>query len=246
MRAQFGKVNTLHTHALPTTDRPLVIENLLGGDEGLSDDGLSLSRLIVNPLVFLELTGELYRGSSPVFQGDSRSDLAYVARVRAYRDLTEGTNLDVGFSYAHGPTRIEPSEPGSGGLHKDLFGFDATYRYRPLRRAIYRRLNLRTELIWSRQDLPDDREADAFGFYALGEYQFARRWYVGVRADRSGLPVEGSHVDRSGSVFLTFWPSEFSQIRGQYRRTLYENDVNANEVLFQMNFSIGAHGAHVF
>ena len=35
MRAQFGKVNTLHTHALPTVDRPLVTENLVGGEEGL-------------------------------------------------------------------------------------------------------------------------------------------------------------------------------------------------------------------
>ena len=39
MRAQFGKVNTLHTHAMPTADRPLVTENLVGGEEGISDSG---------------------------------------------------------------------------------------------------------------------------------------------------------------------------------------------------------------
>ena len=44
----------------------------------------------------------------------------------------------------------------------------------------------------------------------------------------------------------TFWPSEFNQIRGQYRRTNYGDGVKANEFLFQFNFSIGAHGAHVF
>jgi hypothetical protein len=43
MRAQFGKVNTLHTHLMPTADRPLVTGNLLGGEEGLSDSGLSLA-----------------------------------------------------------------------------------------------------------------------------------------------------------------------------------------------------------
>ena len=34
MRASFGKVNTLHAHTLPWTDRPLVTRNLVGGDEG--------------------------------------------------------------------------------------------------------------------------------------------------------------------------------------------------------------------
>ena len=45
---------------------------------------------------------------------------------------------------------------------------------------------------------------------------------------------------------LTYWPSEFSQIRGQYRRTNYFDGIKANEFLFQMNFAIGAHAAHVF
>jgi hypothetical protein len=48
------------------------------------------------------------------------------------------------------------------------------------------------------------------------------------------------------SAFVTFWPTEFSQIRGQYRLTKYAEKVNGNEFLFQFNFSIGAHGAHVF
>ena len=53
-------------------------------------------------------------------------------------------------------------------------------------------------------------------------------------------------VDNGGSVFVTFWPTEFSQLRGQYRRTNYAEGLSANEFLFQVNFSIGAHGAHVF
>src|SRR6185295_4352357 len=48
MRAQFGKVNTMHTHILPWADRPLVMQNLVGGEEGISDAGASLSKLIPN------------------------------------------------------------------------------------------------------------------------------------------------------------------------------------------------------
>ena len=245
LRAQFGKVNALHTHALPTADRPLVSENLVGGEEGLSDGGVSLSHLINNPHVFLELTGEVYAGSSAVFQGASRSDLTYLGRARAFKDLTEATNIDLGVSFATGATDVPSALPGET-LDKQLIGFDATFRYRPLRRAIYRRLNLRTELIWSRQQMGDDQREAAFGFYALGEYQFARRWYLGGRVDRSGRTLDATAVDNGGSVFLTFWPTEFSQLRGQYRRTNYAEGLSANEFLFQVNFSIGAHGAHVF
>jgi hypothetical protein len=250
LRAQFGKMNTMHTHRLPSVDRPLVTENLVGGEEGLSDAGLSVSHLIPNAALFIELTGEVYAARSEVFNSPKNSRLNYLGRARAYRDLTEATNLDVGFSYAYGPTDVGFVEPADGDempvLSKDLYGIDVTLRYRPLRRAIYRRLNLRTELIWSRQELDVTARTTAFGFYALGEYQFARRWYVGGRMDRSGRALDGALVDTGGSVFFTFWPTEFSQIRGQYRYTRYAEDVAGNEFLVQFNFSIGAHGAHVF
>jgi hypothetical protein len=131
-------------------------------------------------------------------------------------------------------------------LHKQLFGIDGTFRYRPPARAIYKRVNLRSELIWSKQDLPLGGSNTAFGFYGLGEYQFAQRWYIGGRIDRSGRALDGTLIDKGGSVFMTFWPSEFAQIRGQLRRTNYAEGIVANEFLFQLNFAIGAHGAHVF
>src|SRR4030095_3979888 len=255
-RAQFGKMNTLHTHALPFVDRPQVINNLVGGDEGISDPGLSLSHLINNPLVYLELTGEVYSPVGEVFQTEKRSRLLYVGRVRGYKDTTESMNIALGSSIAFGPSTVElPGIPISEaepppivqtGLDKRLVGIDATFRYRPLRRAIYRRFNLRTEFIWSNQKMPDAPAAQAFGWYASGEYQFAQRWYVGARADSSGRITDGTAVDSGGSAFLTFWPSEFTQIRGQYRHIKFADGQRANEFLFQFNFSIGAHGAHVF
>jgi hypothetical protein len=240
MRAQFGKVNTLHTHLMPTADRPLVTENLVGGEEGISDSGLSLAKLVANPFLFLEATGEVFRGNSSVFKSTERSKLNYVGRVRGYRDLTEGSNIDFGTSVAYGPTDVGRN------MNKRLIGVDATFRYRPLRRAIYKRFQARTELVWSRQDVPAAQQQKAFGFYGLGEYQFARRWYVGGRYDQSQRALYASIRDKGGSAFLTYWPSEFSQLRGQYRRTDYGDGVKANEFLFQTSFAIGAHGAHVF
>ena len=76
----------------------------------------------------------------------------------------------------------------------------------------------------------------------------ARRWFAGARFDRSDRADDASLID-TGRIAssLTYWPSEFSQVRGQYRRTeLRAIGPTANEFLFQFQFSIGAHGAHPF
>ena len=73
-----------------------------------------------------------------------------------------------------------------------------------------------------------------------------RRLFGGARYDFSDRAFDPTLSDKSGSLLLTYWPSEFSQVRGQYRHTRYAEAVSANEFLFQFLFSIGAHGAHVF
>ncbi len=83
MREAFGKVNTMHSHQLPWTDRPLVSQNLVGGEEGIADAGMSVARLIPNPWLFLEATGQVYRGDSgleeqPVFVSGKPGNVSYV------------------------------------------------------------------------------------------------------------------------------------------------------------------------
>lgn len=238
MRSAFGKVNTMHNHVLPWADRPLVSRNLVGGEEGIGDAGISVARLLTNPWMFLEATGEVYRGESALFRTYRRQDLTYVGHLRGYQDVSESSNLDFGGSVAYGHNDAGPDQTTR------LFGFDATFRYRPLRRAIYRRLLARTELMWSRRS--EASGLNAFGAYAATDYQFARRWFAGVRYDYSARAADAAAEDKGISGLLTFWPSEFSQVRGQYRRTRYAEGHTANELLFQFLFSIGAHGAHVF
>jgi len=241
MRAAFGRVNTFHAHNLPWTDRPLVTENLLGGEEGISDSGVSLSRILPAPKnIFLEGTAQLYRGeSADVFAPERRGDLTLLGRLRGYGDLSESTNVEMGFSYARGK-----NENGSDFLTQ-LYGLDATLRWKPLRRAIYRSFLLRTELVWSHREEPALTQR-AFGLYTAGEYRLNRRWTAGARYDRSGRARDASLTDRGFSALLTYWPSEFSQLRGQYRFGRYAEGRDAHEFRFQLLFSMGAHGAHPF
>jgi hypothetical protein len=241
MRAAFGKVNTFHSHVLPWVERPLVTQNLLAGEEGLSDAGLSLSRILPAPKnVFLEATAQVFRGDTEgVFRSWRRSDVAAIGHLRGYRDITESTNVDLGFSYARGHSPEGPH------LINQLYGLDATLRWKPLRRAIYHSFITRSELVWGRAQQPF-QVARPFGYYVASDYQLARRWFLGGRFDRSGRLTDSALQDTGGSVILTFWPSEFSQIRGQLRHTSYGEGLRANELLLQFQFSIGAHGAHPF
>lgn len=241
MRSAFGKVNTLHNHVLPWVDRPLVTNNLVGGEDGIDDAGISVQRILPAPKgIFLEATGQLFRGdSADVFKASTKSDVSAVAHLRGYKDISESTNLDLGVSYARGHNDL-----GTGFLTQ-LYGIDATLRWKPLRRAIYHSFIGRSEFIWSqRQQLPSEQRA--FGFYTSADYQLGRRWFLGGRYDYSDRSRQASLTDKGGSVVLTYWPSEFSQIRGQYRFTHYAGNMDAHELLMQVQFSLGAHGAHPF
>jgi hypothetical protein len=241
MRSAFGRVNTLHNHVLPWVDRPLVTNNLVGGEDGINDAGFSIQRILPAPKgIFLEATGQVFRGdSADVFMASSKSDLSQVAHLRGYKDITESTNLDLGISYARGHNDL-----GSDFLTQ-LYGIDATLRWKPLRRSIYHSFVLRSEFIWSQRQqlLPEQR---AFGFYTSADYQLGRRWFLGGRYDRSDRSRFANITDEGGSLVLTYWPSEFSQVRGQYRFTRYGGNIDTHELLMQVQFSLGAHGAHPF
>jgi len=187
-----------------------------------------------------------------------------VGHLRGYGDISEATNLDLGVSYARGHNDLGSS------FITSLYGIDATLRYKPLRRAIYKSFVGRSEFIWSQRQQPSGpfcavgtcpselapNFQRAFGFYTSADYQFARRWFVGGRFDRSNRARDARITDDGTSIVLTYWPSEFSQVRGQYRFTRYgapftsvaapAGKDDAHELLLQLQFSLGAHGAHPF
>lgn len=218
-KATFGKVNTWHTHTRPWIDQPLMLTRFFG-DEGLNDVGVSVSKAIDNPFgVFLEATGEVY------------NDNVYNAHFKAFRDLTENSNLEAGTSWA----RTD---------HNRFAALDLTYRWKPLERAIYNSMIVRFEGLADRRT---DAARTLYGYYLSGDYQLAQRWFAGARLDRADrLTGSDRDTDRALSATLTFWPSEFSQLRGQLRRTTLGNGPSFNEFLVQLQFAIGAHGAHTF
>jgi hypothetical protein len=240
VRTTFGKINTLHLHVLPWPDEPLPIVNLLGGEEGWVGTGVSVAKLIPLGDVFSELTLQVFDGhAGELFDAPARGDLSYNGHYKIFSDLGESTNLEVGLSYGTGSNGLTATSK------TDLECLDVTLRWKPLRTATYRSASVRGEYIRSIKDLVLDRQR-ADGFFLSGEYQFAKRWFVGARYDRSERADDASLSDSGEAAVVTFWPSEFSQLRGELRRREYAEGEVAKEILFQVQFAIGAHGAHPF
>lgn len=244
MRVSFGKINTLHLHVLPWPDSPLPIVNLLGGEEGWKGTGLSVARLIPLPGdTFSELTLQAFDGNSEgLFEAPNRGDLSYNAHYRIFKDLSESVNLDFGGSLGYGPNDTSTKQDVQW---TDLEGADLTLRWKPLQTGTYRSAILRAEFIRSHRREPVESQT-AYGWFVSGEYQLAKRWWVGARVEASDRAVNAVLRDTGQAVTLTFWPSEFSQLRTELRRRRYAEGVAATEALFQLQFAIGAHGAHPF
>ncbi|MDL2718855.1 MAG: hypothetical protein PT977_13975 [Acidobacteriota bacterium] len=244
MKGAFGKLNTEHLHVRPFADVPLNMTNLLGGDDGIEDAGVTLSRLIPMPSeIFLEATAQLFRGTSEnLFEAHTRNDVQPLFHLKAYRDLSEAANLELGGSWTRANNLEGP------GFRTSLTGLDATFRWKPLRQGLYKSVLVRAEWTLSERETPGGA-VRADGYYVWGQYQFGRRWFAGLRHDESDHAEDASLRDRGNSLVLTFWPSEFTQVRAQARRNRYarpEASVTATELLLQLQFAIGAHGAHPF
>jgi hypothetical protein len=82
---------------------------------------------------------------------------------------------------------------------------------------------------------------------------FKPRWVTGLRgeyasgntaANDAGDPFRGERY--RVSPVLTFFPSEFSKIRLQYNYDHGEQFGDAHSIWLQVEFMLGAHGAHKF
>ncbi|MFL6291436.1 MAG: hypothetical protein ACJ759_11130 [Thermoanaerobaculia bacterium] len=241
MRTYFGKVNTLHLHVLPWADEPLPVVNLLGGEEGWIGTGVSIAKLFPVGDVFTEGTLQVFRGTAEgLFDGQRRGDLSYNGHYRVFMDLTDATNLDVGLSYGFGPNGTAEN------AETHLEGLDLSYRWKPLQTALYHSLLFRGEVYRSRREQPEGDQT-ALGWYAAGDYRLARRWFLGARYEAAEHADDDALRDTGVAGILTFWPSDFSQLRAELRRRHFDlTDETANELLLQLQFAIGAHGAHPF
>jgi hypothetical protein len=270
-RSAFGRQNGQHLHVQDFTRRPLINAALLGPD-GMRGPGVEVSWLAPLPF-FLVLVGEAFSlrpGPAdesqaipqpvPTFGGDSSAHPTLAAEAKTFFPLTETWSLTSGLSFASGKSAglLPPGGIAVGvGRDSQLFGADVYLRWKPTSVALgYESLAFQAEAILRHMGTGDGFESEwDGGAYAQIVAQFARRWFLGIRGDVVGVPSSSvlPRTERIGGS-LTFQGSEFSRVR-LYVEAEHGDTTSvlpplaprwAPAVFLQLEYSIGAHGAHPY
>jgi hypothetical protein len=182
-------------------------------------------------------------------------DLLYVPRIASSFDLSDTQTLLVGASAAFGP-----NSSGTG-QHTEIYGADVYWKWKPAdAHAGFPFVSWQTEALYQRYEaaadalagLPRENLRD-WGFYSQLLWGFHPRWVAGLRGEwADGTHGAADSIDEFRgertrvSPALTFFPSEFSKVRVQYN---YDHGALFGEehsLWVQLEFLLGAHGAHKF
>jgi hypothetical protein len=235
----FGKDNELHQHSRPYVDVPNVVENFLEPGN-LPGTGVMLSALLPTGNVYTEVIGSVINDqSSRSFTEGASGKPLYFGRLRSFLDINDSSNIELGYSHLRGYNDEDATRL------TQINGLDVTYRWRPLMRGKYQSLMLRGEYLQSRRN-DIDGVINSKGYYGLAQYQMNRNWYIGGRYDFSEFPDLINANEKAYSAFLTYFPTEFAYYRLQYKDTRRNFAPNYRQLMFQVNFMMGPHGAHSF
>jgi len=188
-------------------------------------------------------------------------DLVYVPRVSSSFDITDTQTILVGTSGAFGPNET--------GEHSrtEIYGADFFWKWKPANasegfpfvswqtEAMYQRYGAAadpTMTDYGLSGLPAENLRD-YGFYSQVSWGFRPRWVAGLR----GEYVNGNNSEYDAydvyrgernrvAPMLTWYPTEFSKIRLQYNCDHGEYFSVEHSVWIQMEFLLGAHGAHKY
>ncbi len=241
IRAKFGRLNPIHPPEVVFVDYPLPLEVYFGG-EGLVGTGVSVSYFMPNKWdLFWEATCEVTNGDNEmIFNGNSTNDLAYNGHFSSFFNMGDNSALLLGGTAMSGVN-------DELGLYKtNVYGIDLTYKWKPLRRQLYKSFTWQTEFFFLDREEGTSENIKAAGFYSYVEYQLGRRWYVLGRYDRAELQDNSGNADQKYVAALTYFPSNFQTIRLQSTTSKDFQGKSSTLLSLQWNFVIGAHGAHIY
>jgi len=236
-KSDFGRINAKHQHAWSFSSLPLVFEGFFG-QEGLSDEGVQLQW--VAPTDFYLMAGaEAMAGNNEVSFGDADGINLFTAYLKSAFDLSDTTTMLAGLTYMQGRNGYGDTKIYGGDLTlKSMFDSYSGIRWQ-------------TELLYREKPLEDGTVADQAGLYSELIYDYNQNWSAGIRYDTlfKNIPDEAEPLDRY-TAMLQYKPFEFTKLRLQYsydKSKYFEGEQeNIQEILFDLTFEVGAHGAHAF
>ncbi|MEP6700960.1 MAG: hypothetical protein ABJA85_06580, partial [Bacteroidota bacterium] len=234
-----GRINPIHGHALPFIDLPNAYVNYFG-EEGLNDEGLSLSWLLPTKKVYQELIVQATSGFSetPSFERSSGNRFVYLGHLKNFFTLNENATFELGITGISGPN--------DSSRVTNIAAADLTYKWKPVQMNTYKSLTWQSEFYFSKANITSNTSRKSFGLYSFIEYQLAKRWFLTGRYDYAQLPVDKTIVEQAYSLTAGWLATEFSKIEFEGKTT----DDNIQSRYYQgwlrWIFVIGAHGAHQY
>ena len=266
---EFGKLAFIHDHELPFVNRPLVLDQYIGGES--RTDGAQLNWLPPIPH-YVSLTagfGVGFGGDAPLNNAGTFRRLSgfnYFGRASTYFDLTPNVQLETGISGLINPSTQDRGGPdafmGPGGVlltekQRRVAGVDLKLSYVPLQNNQFKRLDWGTEVLYSHSQYAFDVDGDptttdddfrrrvgSVGLYSYLTYKWHRQWSAGFLFDY--VQDAANHNDETFgySPYLTWALSHWNQLRLQYTHTEHHADAgpkSEDAIYLQWAWIIGAH-----
>lgn len=238
-RSAVGRINPVHPHALPFIDLPNAYVNYFG-DEGLKDEGLSLSWLLPTKAFYQEVLFQVTSGytESPAFARSEGNRMLYVGHLKNFFTLNDDNTLELGLSAISGPN--------DSARVSNLGAIDLTYKWKPVKLNTYHSLTWQSEFYFNHAKLTDNYSMSSFGMYSFIQYQLAKRWFFTGRYDYAQKPFDKTIKENAYSLTAGWYATEFSKVEFE-TKTIDDNiDKRFYQAWLRWIFVIGAHGAHQY
>jgi hypothetical protein len=244
MRPRFGTLNMVHQDDLPQIDRPNVLSRFFGEEQLDGEKGVEAFWVLPLP-VYNELSVGAFDGDNEVaFGRGSLRDPLVVGRWRAFLEFEEQGGLQLDVSAASGIT--------TDAHRNTVLGLGAKYKWAAPGSG-FPLFTIAGEALYGTRTVVDEsvasglRRAERWGGYLYAQYDWTRRWALGLRGDWTDLPVQRGR-EWAISPYLQFKPSEFLRFRAQYKHTEGTGAVErvAEEFFLQGTFILGAHPTERF
>jgi hypothetical protein len=258
---EFGRLSYIHDHELPFVNRPLVLDQYIGGES--QTDGAQLNWL--PPLShYVSLTtgvGNKF-GDDSNYPGTYRSfsELDFWGRLGTYFDLTPDWQLEPGISGLWNPKTGAANQPTDGASpteqERRVLGLDLKLSYVPLRNNQFRSLVWGTEVLYSDNRYlfyPDSTPGNGNEFYAnvgsMGMYSYVtykwhRQWSGGFLFEWVQNDQDHDQQTYAYSPYITWAISHWNQLRLQYTHTDYSgpsSPPSSDAAYLQWTWIIGSH-----
>jgi hypothetical protein len=239
---EFGRLAYIHDHELPIVNRPLVLDQYIGGES--RTDGVQLNWLVpVERYISVTLgTGIQFGGDNPPnYVGDFRhgSGLNYWGRVSTYFDVTPNISVEPGVSGLWNPKTDAQWDPAVQDLptvdgntyterERRLVGADLVVSWKPLRNNQFHSVTWGSEVLYSdnHYDVTDSLDASlpsrwvgSTGLYSYLIYKWHRQWSGGIVYEWMQDIVDNHEKTSAYSALVTWALSHWNQLRLQYTYT---------------------------